>query len=109
MPVEAAFAVADACRAVVAVGVNCTAPAHVPELVARAAAVTDKPIVAYPNGGDRWDAAGRRWEPGPPGSGVDAEAARRWVAAGARIVGGCCRVTPAAIAALAAADLSSAT
>jgi homocysteine S-methyltransferase len=37
---------------------------------------------------------------------VDPAAARRWVGAGARIVGGCCRVTPAMIAELSAADLA---
>ncbi len=45
----------------VAVGVNCTAPRFVPALLAAAAGATDLPLVAYPNGGDRWDPAARRW------------------------------------------------
>ena len=101
-PIEAAFALADASPRVVAVGVNCTAPRHVEELVARARATTAKPIVAYPNGGAGWDAANRRWLE-QPGLAVDAESAATWVAAGARLIGGCCRVGPDEIAGIAAA------
>jgi homocysteine S-methyltransferase len=88
--------------AVVAVGVNCTAPEHVDELVGRIRAATAKPIVVYPNSGEAWDAVGRRWT-GAPGPTVDAVTARRWIAAGASLVGGCCRVTPDQIAGLAVA------
>jgi homocysteine S-methyltransferase len=56
------------------------------------------PVVAYPNSGERWDAAARRWT-GTPG--LPADAVRDWLDAGARLVGGCCRVGPAAIARLA--------
>jgi len=101
-PVEEAAAVADATPAFVAVGVNCTAPEHVPELIGRIRAVSAKPIVAYPNSGEGWDAAAGRWLPAG-GSTVDGAAARVWVAAGARLVGGCCRVGPDRIAELAAA------
>jgi len=62
--------------------------------------VTRKPVIVYPNSGERWDAAGRRWTGGsrfPPAD------AARWVAAGAAGVGGCCRVGPADIAAVARA------
>ena len=103
-PVEAAFALADATERVVAVGVNCTAPEHVAELVARARAVTSKPIVAYPNSGERWDPGARRWVD-DPGRRADVAAARGWVGAGATLVGGCCRVGPDRIAELAAAGL----
>ncbi len=46
---------------VVAVGVNCTAPRHLPGLLRTAGQATDKPLIAYPNGGDRWDGHTRRW------------------------------------------------
>jgi homocysteine S-methyltransferase len=101
-PVEEAAAIAGATPACVAVGVNCTAPEHVEELVGRIAAITTKPIVVYPNSGEGWDGAARRWMPAT-GVTVDAPAARSWVEAGARIVGGCCRVGPDRIAELAAA------
>jgi len=64
-----------------------------------AAAVAGKPIVVYPNSGEAWDAVGRRWT-GTPGIATDDVAA--WIAAGARLVGGCCRVGPEQIAAIAA-------
>jgi homocysteine S-methyltransferase len=100
--VEEAAAIADATPGFVAVGVNCTAPDHVEELIRRMAAVTAKPIVVYPNSGEGWDAASRRWVP-TTGPTVDAATARAWVDAGARLVGGCCRVGPDRIAELAGA------
>lgn len=99
-PVERVFGLARGHDGVVAVGVNCTAPAYVEELVAAAVAASAKPAVAYPNSGESWDAAARAWA--GDGTGVDADAARRWVAAGARYVGGCCRVGSSDIARLAA-------
>lgn len=90
-------------RNLAAVGVNCTAPAHVAELVAAARAVTAKPIVVYPNSGEGWDAAARRWTGGdaaPEGAGDFASGAALWRSAGAAIVGGCCRVGPREIAAI---------
>lgn len=100
--VEEAAAIADATPGFVAVGINCTAPEHVEELIRRMAAVTAKPIVVYPNSGEGWDAAARRWV-STTGPTVDAATARAWVAAGARLVGGCCRVGPDRIAELASA------
>ena len=85
--------------AVVAVGVNCTDPAGVGPAVA-AAAGTGVPVVAYPNSGERWDAAARRWEGAP---GIEPERAAEWVAGGVRLVGGCCRVRPAHLRLLATA------
>jgi homocysteine S-methyltransferase len=99
-PIEEAVAVADASDAVVAVGFNCTAPEHIEELVGRTRAVTAKPIVVYPNSGEGWDAEARDWVPAT-GVDVDPPAARRWAAAGAALIGGCCRVTPAQITRLA--------
>ncbi|HEX6937729.1 MAG TPA: homocysteine S-methyltransferase [Actinomycetes bacterium] len=94
------FAMARGHDRLVAVGVNCTAPEHVETLVATAAGASGKPVVAYPNSGESWDGARRRWA--GDGVGVDPVAARRWVAAGAHWVGGCCRVSSDDIARLAA-------
>ena len=74
---------------------NCLDPADVPGLLALAAEASGKPGVAYPNRGESWDAETPGLDrPGPlrPGR------VSGWVAAGARLVGGCCRVTPADIA-----------
>jgi S-methylmethionine-dependent homocysteine/selenocysteine methylase len=96
-PLAEAFAVAAGAPEVVAVGVNCCAPGEVAAAVRLAAAVTGKPVVAYPNSGEGWDGTG--WTGRADGP---ARYAREWVAAGARLVGGCCRVGPAQIAELAA-------
>jgi homocysteine S-methyltransferase len=101
-PVEAAAAAAERCSRVVAVGVNCVAPPLVLPLVGRCASASGKSLVAYPNHGDAWDAAARRWI--PCGADPDfGELARGWRAAGVRLIGGCCRTTPADIRAIAAA------
>ena len=101
VPIEEAVAIADAAERIVAVGVNCTGPEHVEELLSRAARVTGKPLLAYPNSGEGWDATRRAWTPSG-GCRVDPETAARWTAAGATLVGGCCRVTPDQIGLLAA-------
>ncbi|MFF8845185.1 homocysteine S-methyltransferase [Streptomyces sp. NPDC015127] len=93
-----AFALAAGRDDVLAVGVNCCDPREVAAAVGTAAAVTGKPVVAYPNSGEGWDAAERRWQ---GGSAYDPAEARIWRARGARIVGGCCRVGPEEIGALA--------
>ena len=98
--VERVFGLARGHDRVVAVGVNCTSPAYVEELVAQAVAASGKPAVAYPNSGESWDAVTRTWR--GDAAGVSVESARRWVDAGARYVGGCCRVSASDIAALAA-------
>ena len=98
-PVAEAFALAADVPELVAVGVNCTDPADADALVALAAQRSGLPVVVYPNSGETWDAAGRRWS-GP--SRFSPAQVRGWTAAGARLVGGCCRVGPDDIVALAA-------
>ncbi|MEU4657661.1 homocysteine S-methyltransferase [Streptomyces sp. NPDC023723] len=93
-PLEEAFGLAAEVAEVVAVGVNCCAPADVAHAVAVAARVTGKPVVAYPNSGESWDAGTRAWT--GPGT-FDAGRVRGWRDAGARLIGGCCRVGPGAI------------
>jgi S-methylmethionine-dependent homocysteine/selenocysteine methylase len=93
------FAMAADVPAVIAVGVNCTAPSAVRPSIA-AAADTGKPVVVYPNSGEGWDAVGRQWTGSP---GISADDVLTWVGCGARLVGGCCRVRPQHIAAIAAA------
>ena len=94
-PLAEAFAVAAGVGEIVAVGVNCCAPDDVLSAIGIASAV-GKPVIVYPNSGERWD--GRAWI-GPPR--FSARLASQWAAAGARIIGGCCRVRPTDIAELA--------
>jgi homocysteine S-methyltransferase len=107
-PLPEAFAVAAGVPDVVAVGVNCCAPADVLPAVAAAREATGKPVIVYPNSGEAWDARRRAWT---GQSRYSAGQVRQWIAAGARIAGGCCRVRPADIAAIAqaGADVSTTT
>ncbi|MFC9147572.1 homocysteine S-methyltransferase, partial [Streptomyces bacillaris] len=98
-PLEEAFAVAAGRDRAVAVGVNCCDPAEAEEAVRVAAEVTGKPVVVYPNSGEGWDAEGRGWTGRPT---FAPERVRAWTGAGARLVGGCCRVGPEHIEELAA-------
>ena len=83
--IEDAVAAVAAFDAVAAVGVNCTAPEYVDELLARARTVTDLPLVAYPNAGRTYDAASKTWSgdasplglPATPRSSVDAAGSGR--------------------------------
>ena len=93
------FALARGVDAVVAVGVNCTDPAGLPAALA-AASAAGKPVVVYPNSGEVWDGAARVWRGTPDFAESDVVA---WVADGARLVGGCCRVGPEQVAGIAAA------
>ena len=96
-----AFALARSVGDVVAVGVNCCDASEVTgALAAREGTVAG---VVYPNSGEQWDAARRRWS---GGAGSIAARAGDWVSGGARLVGGCCRVGPDQIADIARAVAS---
>jgi len=77
----------------VAIGVNCTHPALITALIEELRDASIKPIVVYPNSGEGWDAAARCWTGVNDPSQYGALAAG-WFAAGAQIVGGCCRTRP---------------
>jgi len=87
------------CTQIAAIGVNCTAPRHIASLVGIVAARTTKPIVVYPNSGERYDAARMCWHDGASTTPL-AQYAPEWHRLGARVIGGCCRTTPADIRAL---------
>ncbi|MEV0555860.1 homocysteine S-methyltransferase [Streptomyces sp. NPDC050597] len=99
-PLEEAFGLAADADEVIAVGVNCCAPDDVDAAVATAARVTGKPVVVYPNSGETWDAEARAWT---GRSTFAPEQVSGWERAGARLIGGCCRVGPTAITGIAEA------
>jgi homocysteine S-methyltransferase len=99
-PLEEAFALAADADEVVAVGVNCCAPEDADAAVATAARTAGKPVVVYPNSGEAWDAEARAWNGRSTFAPAQVEG---WRAAGARLIGGCCRVGPEAIAEVARA------
>jgi homocysteine S-methyltransferase len=100
-PFSEAIALANGRAGVLAVGVNCTAPRFVPALLATAAETTEMPLIAYPNGGDRWDATTRQWIAGDADGAYQPAAVAGWTELGATWLGGCCGTGPAEIRGLA--------
>ena len=90
-PLPDAFAQAGAAGSVLAVGVNCSSPSDATAAVPVAAKLSRKPVVVYPNSGEVWDARTRCWTGPDQARGLDGD---RWIADGARLIGGCCRVRP---------------
>ena len=79
---------------VFAVGVNCCPPTLIGELIETLrAAAGGKLIVVYPNSGQQYDAAGKRWH-GDRDLDSWSRQAAAWFDAGADIIGGCCSVGP---------------
>ncbi|XP_077247893.1 homocysteine S-methyltransferase 2-like [Tasmannia lanceolata] len=96
--------VADSCKKVVAVGINCTPPRFIHGLIFSIKKVTSKPIVIYPNSGETYDANIKQWVPSTGVSDEDfVSYVNKWREAGACLIGGCCRTTPNTIRAIARA------
>ena len=75
------------------IGVNCSVgPAPMLETIERLARVSERPLVAQPNAGNPRDVEGRTLYLCSPD--YMASYARRFVARGVRLVGGCCGTTP---------------
>uniref|UniRef100_A0A0D9XJU9 Uncharacterized protein n=1 Tax=Leersia perrieri TaxID=77586 RepID=A0A0D9XJU9_9ORYZ len=87
--------IADSCKEVSAVGINCTPPRFIHELVLSVRKVTNKPILIYPNSGESYDPIRKEWV---ECSGISHEDfvsyVRKWHEAGASLIGGCCRTSP---------------
>jgi homocysteine S-methyltransferase len=81
---------------VAAVGVNCTAPRFISGLINEIRAVSDLPVIVYPNSGETYVVADHHWvgESDPSEFGT---MSREWRKQGAACIGGCCRTTPAHI------------
>jgi len=89
----------DRQKQVIAIGINCTQPKLILPLVSELKQATRKPIVVYPNSGEGWDAEHRCWT-GTSDAQDFGRLARAWSAAGAQILGGCCRTGPEHIRAI---------
>ena len=92
-PVESAARAASAAPTVAAVGVNCSSPDVIADVLRRMAGATDLPLVAYPNSGRGWDPVTGR---SGTGVAVPEEDVLAW-ASNAALIGGCCGVGPADI------------
>lgn len=95
-PFAEAVAIVEAHPDAIAVGVNCTRPELITDLLR--SADTELPFVVYPNTGRVWDAQSKTWS--ADGSVASADMVAEWARAGAAIIGGCCGYTADDIAAL---------
>jgi homocysteine S-methyltransferase len=86
---------------IVAIGSNCTAPQYMPGIITTFRQAGHKHVVVYPNSGEVYNAVDNQWY-GTATCDDYVAAAHTWIAAGATIIGGCCRTNPATIAALVA-------
>ena len=77
-----------------AVGVNCSGPQHIASLIRKIrVALPEMPILVYPNSGELFNASDKTWS-GTTTASDWMPAAQEWLAAGATLVGGCCRTGP---------------
>jgi homocysteine S-methyltransferase len=95
-PISDVIARLDAHERIVAVGVNCTPPRLIPDLIRKVRRATHKTVVVYPNSGERYDAMSNRWERSEDTIELS-EACLEWRGLGAQLIGGCCRTRPADI------------
>lgn len=83
----------DSQEQVIAIGVNCTAPQHIPSLIEQIKAVSSKLIIVYPNGGASYDALSKTWS-GTSTASSYGQMGLAWYKKGANVIGGCCQTTP---------------
>ena len=96
-PAAEAFTLARDVEEIIAVGINCIDPDDAYALICMASQATGKPVVVYPNSGERWDSVASAWNGAAT---FRPETVGEWFSGGARLVGGCCRVGPAEIQAM---------
>ncbi|MFU9138910.1 homocysteine S-methyltransferase [Erwinia tasmaniensis] len=90
----------NGCDQALAVGINCIALDKVTAALQTLSSLTSKPLVVYPNSGEQYDAVSKSWHSDASSCSLTDNLAA-WQAAGAKLIGGCCRTTPADIAAIA--------
>ena len=98
-PIEAAARLFNKHPSVFAIGVNCTKPRYITDLIKRIKAVSDRRLVIYPNSNEHYDAATKTWS-GKNESEEYTTAAQQWLEQGVDLIGGCCRIGPTHIKAL---------
>ena len=88
-------AAVDLAKEAMAVGINCTKPELITDLLRSAS--SSKPFIVYPNSGRVWDAKHKIWT-GSSSAGFSNQLISEWIGAGAQIIGGCCGISAAEIA-----------
>ncbi|MDT3666559.1 homocysteine S-methyltransferase [Cronobacter dublinensis] len=85
---------------IVALGINCVPLEDACAALARLHDATPLPLVVYPNSGEQYDAVSKTWRHDGHACHTLSHHLDAWRAAGAALIGGCCRTMPADIAAL---------
>jgi len=85
---------------VVALGINCIALENTPAALAHLHSLTALPLVVYPNSGEHYDAVSKTWHHHGEACETLSGYLPKWLASGAKLIGGCCRTTPKDIAEL---------
>ncbi|MDK9603133.1 homocysteine S-methyltransferase [Lelliottia wanjuensis] len=85
---------------IVALGINCIALENTTAALEHLQTLTALPLVVYPNSGEHYDAVSKTWHHHGEACETLAGYLPQWVAAGAKLIGGCCRTTPKDIAEL---------
>jgi homocysteine S-methyltransferase len=85
---------------IVAVGINCIALENTTDALSYLHSQTPLPLVVYPNSGEHYDAVTKTWHHHGEACATLESYLPQWLAAGAKLIGGCCRTTPKDIAAL---------
>ena len=76
-----------------AIGANCFPASIATEFITALKQLTDVPIIVYPNSGEQYDPVSKTWSGAAVCTAFE-DIAPEWYAAGARLIGGCCRTTP---------------
>ena len=85
---------------IVALGINCIALENTTAALKHLHSLTSLPLVVYPNSGEHYDAVTKTWHHHGEACETLAGYLPQWLAAGAKLIGGCCRTTPKDIAEL---------
>lgn len=85
---------------ILAVGINCIALENTVDALSYLHSQTPLPLVVYPNSGEHYDAVTKTWHHHGEACATLEGYLPLWLAAGAKLIGGCCRTTPKDIAAL---------
>ena len=85
---------------ILAVGINCIALENTVDALSYLHSQTSLPLVVYPNSGEHYDALTKTWHHHGEACATLEGYLPQWLAAGAKLIGGCCRTSPKDIAAL---------
>ncbi|WON75777.1 homocysteine S-methyltransferase [Serratia sp. UGAL515B_01] len=99
-PLKNVVTVLEANPQALAIGINCIALENVASALQHFATLSKKPLLVYPNSGEQYDPVSKTWHQCDNQQGHLVGQIAGWQSTGARLIGGCCRTTPADIRAI---------